>query len=74
MLSITPRLIRNVQRQTAAAGEFLSGTDGSLRRRATPASAEPAPEAEAGAVASPAVAPAGAASAPLAAPLAKPAQ
>ena len=74
VLSITPRLIRNVQRPTAAAGEFLSGTEGSLRRRATPASAEPAPEAEAGAVASPAMAPAGAASAPLAAPLAKPAQ
>lgn len=74
VLSITPRLIRNVQRPTAAAGEFVSGTEGSLRRRATPASADPAPEAEVGAVASPAMAPAGAASAPLAAPLAKPAQ
>lgn len=73
VLSITPRLIRNVQRPSAAAGEFLSGTDGSLRRRATPANAQAAPEAEAGAVASPAMAPAGAASAPLAAPLAKPA-
>ncbi|MBC7729760.1 MAG: general secretion pathway protein GspD [Microbacteriaceae bacterium] len=50
VLSITPRLIRNVQRPTAAAGEFLSGTDGSLRRRAVPGSAAPAPDAEAGAV------------------------
>lgn len=56
VLSITPRLIRNVQRPTAAAGEFLSGTDGSLRRRAAPGSAEPAPEAPSGALVAPALA------------------
>jgi general secretion pathway protein D len=33
VLSITPRLIRNVQRPVAAAAEFLSGTDNSLMRR-----------------------------------------
>ena len=33
VLSITPRLIRNIKRPDAAASEFLSGTENSLRRR-----------------------------------------
>lgn len=43
VLSITPRLIRNVQRPLAAEGEFFSGTENSLRRRPLLTSAEPAP-------------------------------
>ena len=34
VLSITPRLLRNMVRPEGAAAEFLSGTEGSLRRRA----------------------------------------
>lgn len=33
VLSITPHLIRNIKRPDAAASEFLSGTENSLRRR-----------------------------------------
>jgi general secretion pathway protein D len=33
VLSITPHLIRNIKRPDAAAQEFLSGTEGSFRRR-----------------------------------------
>ena len=43
VLSITPRLIRNVQRPAAAEGEFFSGTENSLRRRPLLTSTEPAP-------------------------------
>jgi general secretion pathway protein D len=37
VLSITPHLIRNVQRPEAAAAEFSAGTEGNFRRRPDPA-------------------------------------
>lgn len=57
VLSITPRLIRNLRRPVAAAAEFTSGTESSLRRR-PPATTEtePAPAAGAGSAVLPAVA------------------
>ena len=39
VLSITPRLIRNIQRPAGTAAEFFSGTETSLRRRPLAASA-----------------------------------
>ncbi|MCV2359132.1 general secretion pathway protein GspD [Paucibacter sp. TC2R-5] len=47
VFSITPRLIRNIQRPVGEVAEFSSGTEGSLRRRPTltvvPPAASPAP-------------------------------
>lgn len=41
VLSITPRLLRNMVRPEGVAAEFLSGTESSLRRRATATSSAP---------------------------------
>lgn len=69
VLSITPRLVRNVQRPPAAASEFSAGTEASFRRRpdtaarvavqmpapgARPGQASPAPQAAEGGAAAPA--------------------
>lgn len=49
VLSITPRIVRNVQRLEAAAMEFDSGTESSLRTRVGDVSGQPAAESGAGA-------------------------
>ncbi|MDH5246542.1 MAG: cohesin domain-containing protein, partial [Betaproteobacteria bacterium] len=68
MLSITPRVVRNVQRASAQTAEFWSGTEASLRTQpiAMKAAATPA---QAASVAAPATAPATAAAAAGAAPV-----
>ena len=43
VLSITPRLIRNIQRPSAAAAEFNAGTEATFRRRPEAASTPPVP-------------------------------
>jgi len=70
VLSITPHLIRNVQRPVAAAAEFPSGTENSLRRRPPPnPEPAPAPAAASAPAAATAQPPASAASAASPAPL-----
>ncbi|WP_432382784.1 secretin N-terminal domain-containing protein [Duganella sp. P38] len=76
VLSITPHLIRNVQRPEAGAAEFSAGTEASFRRRPdltprTPVALPPAPGARPAAGA-PAAAPAAAMPASVAAPAAEP--
>ncbi|MTW06354.1 secretin N-terminal domain-containing protein, partial [Pseudoduganella ginsengisoli] len=43
VLSITPHLVRNVQRPDAAAAEFSAGTEGNFRRRPDPVVRQPVP-------------------------------
>jgi general secretion pathway protein D len=57
VLSITPRLIRNVQRPDLASSEFDAGTEASLRNRGIEAPAGPAPAASPAAANRPAGAP-----------------
>ncbi|MES2298819.1 MAG: secretin N-terminal domain-containing protein [Pseudomonadota bacterium] len=42
VLSITPHLVRNIQRPEASASEFTAGTEASIRRRPDPAPRAPA--------------------------------
>jgi general secretion pathway protein D len=72
ILSITPRVVRNVRRADAQMAEFWSGTEAAYRTqpialRATPADATPGPASSAPASAAPAATPSGAPAAPAAA-------
>ncbi len=67
VLSITPHLVRNVQRPDAAAAEFSAGTEGNFRRRPDPAVRQPVQgpvPGQQGAPVNPGAAPAGAAPLP----------
>jgi general secretion pathway protein D len=64
MLSITPRVVRNVQRAPAQTAEFWSGTEAALRTQPIALKAVAAPAAAAGAVPPPVPAAAPGASAP----------